>query len=805
MSSLIHDLRFSFRVIRKNPLTSAIIVATLALGIGANTAMFAGFDAWVLRPLDFDAPERLIALHETRPKLDQSTGVAPANLRDWQAASRSFEAIVPFSRTKFNFQGEDDPERVDGARVAAELFPFLGVDPIQGRHFLPDEDLPNGPAVAMISHSAWQRRFDSDPGVLGRTLRLDGVVHEVVGVMPPGFEFPEWAHVWTPIGIDPDAGQHDRWLSTVARLAPGASLEQARAEMQGIARRLEKLHPETNAGWSVEVSPLRENWSPPIIRLALTVSTGIALCVLLVICANVASLMLAQATGRRREMALRTALGASRRQLVRQTLTESVILALAGGGLGSVIGIWWVDWMKSWAPIQIPYLFRYEVDGRALVYTLAISLATGLVCALAPVLRSSDFDLATTLKSGDGRAGGSRGGRRLRSALVVVEFAVCVLLVVGAMLMVKSFVREQQIEPGYRTRGILTLRLSMTGSAYQEEAGRVAFLAQALERISGLGEVDSAGAANHLPVSRSGYEVEELEAEGRPERPGEEPTAAFHSVTESYLETLGIPIVEGRGFTAGEAREGGQVAILSGALARRLWPEGGALERRFRFRGDPDAPWLRVVGVAGDVDPGRSMVDDSRPKTHVYVPYSASPSALATLAVSSSLGAEPLAEAIRRELRRVDPGVPVSSVQTIAQAIDEVHWVSRMFTQSFSLYAAIALAVAALGIYGVTADSVSRRTREMGVRMSLGARPADLLRLVIRQTWILGAAGVALGLLGAYSLTGVMSSMLYQVSADDPVVFAGVALLLAGVALVAAYVPARRAARVDPMEVLRFE
>ncbi len=808
MSSLFHDLRFAFRVIRKNPVTSAVIVATLALGIGGNTAMFAGFDAWVLRPLDFKQPERLVALHEFLPlRGDHGYSVAPANFLDWQEQSRSFEAMVPFSRDLFNFQGEDDPERVSGARVAATLFPFLGVDPVQGRHFLPEEDLPNGPAVALISHTTWQRRFNSDPQILGRTLRLDGELHEVVGVMPPDFEFPEWAHVWTPLGLDPDSEKHHRrWLSVVARLEPGVSFEQAEAEMAGIAQRLEELHPETNTGWSAEIVPLREEWAPPIISRALTVSVVVAACVLLVICANVASLMLAQATGRRREVALRAALGAGRGRLVRQTLTESLVLALAGGALGSVIGVWWVDWMKSWAPIEIPYLFRYQVDGRALVYTLAISLATGAICALAPVFRGSGFDIAETLKNGGGRSTGNRRSRRLRGSLVVVEFAVSVVLVVGAMLMVKSFLHEQLIEPGYRTRGILTMRLSFTGTAYQEGGQRVAFLEQALERIAGLGEVESAAAADHLPVSRSGYSAAEIEVEGHQhQRPGEEPMSAVHSVTHDWLETLDVALVEGRSFTAGEAREGGEVALVSSTLASRLWPEGGALERRIRFHGDQEAPWLRVIGVVGDVDPGHSMVNGSWPRTQVYVPYGSSSSAIVTLAVSSATGTAPPATAVRRELRRLDPGVPVSSIQTIAQAIDEVHWVSRLFTQLFSLYAAIALAIAALGVYAVTSDSVSRRTREMGVRTSLGARPADLLWLVVRQTWILGAFGVGLGLIGAYPLTGVMSSMLYQVRTDDPIVFAGVALLLGGVALAAALIPARRAAKVDPMEVLRFE
>ncbi len=807
MFHLIQDIRFALRVIRRNPVTSGVIVLTLALGIGANTAMFATFDVWVLRPLDFANPERLVTVYEFRTALGERSGVAPANLRDWQAASRSLDAFAAYDRHDFNLQVDDHPERVEGARVDAELFGLLGIEPVQGRLFQPEEDLANGPAVALISHTTWQRRYDFDPEVLGRTVRLDGKLHEIVGVMPPGFEFPEWAHVWTPLGLEEQATERERrLLSVVGRLAPGVSVDEAQAEMAGIAERLATTHPEANAGWGVRVLELRAQWVPPVIRLALWVSVILAGAVLLVICANVANLLMAQANRRRREVALRSALGASRKRLLGQTLTESLVLASAGGFLGAGFGSWWGDWMMSWAPISPPYLFRFAVDDRALLYTLGVVVATALLCALATVVRSTGFDVGETLKSGGGRSMSSSGGRHLRRALVVGEFAVTMLLSIGALLMVKSFLLEQRIDLGYRTDGILTMRLSLDGPAYEDPDRRVELVDEVLTRTSGLAGVEAAGIVDRLPVSHGGYVRARLEAEGQPKEPGTEPTAALHHVTRGYLETLELPLVEGRGFTAGEAKEGADVALVSQSLARQLWPEGSALGRRLRLVDGDEVSWRRVIGVTGDVDPGHSMVEGTWPRTQVYMPLGAAPATLVSFAVRGD-SADPLrwVPQIRDLIARVGPGVSVFEVMTLEQAIERVHWVSSLFSRLFVYYAMIALAIAALGAYGVLADSVAQRRREMGVRLALGARPGDLLQLVVRQGVVLGAAGVVLGMLMAIPTTRFLTSMLYEVSAGDPAVFGGVAILLLAVAWFAAYLPARRAARVDPMEVLRFE
>jgi len=808
MNILLNDLRFAFRVFKRSPGVSVVIVLTLALGIAGNTAMYTAFDAWVLRPLAFEEPERLVALHETQPKLGQNDhSVSPANYLDWGHRGATFEGLGAFNRTILNLQTDEDPERVNAARVTASLFPLLGVEPILGRTFSEEEDLPSGQKVVLISEDTWRLRFGADPGVVGKTLELNGQVYEVVGVMPPGFEFPEWATLWTPLALDPnDPTRERRFLNVIGRLAPGETLASASAELATVATQLEAEFPETNMGWSAATNPLRDEWVPPAVKVALNASLGAAVFVLLIICANVANLMLAQATRRRQETALRTALGAGRLRLLRQALTESTLLALAGGGLGLLLGTWASDWMKSWAPVEIPYLFRFEIDGKALAFTLGISLLAGLLCGLASVVRSSGLEVSETLKSGGSGSGGAPGATRLRSLLVAAEYAASVLLVVGALLMVRSFLHQQDSDLGYHPEGVLTQRLSMTGDAFSEPGRRGAFLEAALELIAGVPGVEGAGIVNRLPASHNGWEERKLEAEGRSATPEEAPRVAYSTPSRAYFETLEIPLVEGRVFTAEEVREGAAVALVSERLAESLWAGEVALHRRIRTVGGGEGPWLRVVGVVGDVEVGHAIgISSTVPKMQVYVPYGLDERAFVTLAVRTTGDPLALAGAVRRQLRRANPGVPVSEVMTLKQAIHRVQWVSLYFPKLFALYAALALMIAALGAYGVTADSVSRRRREMGIRRALGALPADLLRKVVGQGVGLAGAGVALGILAALPVTGLLSSMLYQVSARDPLVFGLVAVLLTVVAALASYLPARRAAKVDPMEVLRFE
>ncbi len=807
MFSVIQDLRFALRVILKSPVSYAVIVLTLGLGIGANVGMFAGFDAWVLRPLDFSEPARLVALHSARPKLgERRHGVSPADLRDWQKESQSLEAISFFKYHTFNFHHEDDPDRVRGARVDVELFPLLGKEPVLGRHFLPEEGIPGGPAVVLISHQLWLDRFAADPEVVNHTVQLDGEVHQVVGVMPAEFEFPSWEKLWTPLQLaESGESRRERTLQAVARLTPGVDMDAANVELQAMASRLEQLYPETNSGWSAVASPLRDEWAPPVVRLALTVSVVAAAAVLLVICANVASLLLAQATGRRQEVALRTALGASRGRLARQMVTEGVLLALAGGALGAVIGGWWVDWMLVWVPIEPPYLFRFAVDGRALVYTLVVAMAAGLVCALALVSRSSGLDVNESLKSGGGRSASAGNSQVLRRLLVVGQLAVSVLLLIGALLMVKSFLHEQEIDSGFRTAGVLTMRMSFVGTEFEDPDGRRLALDRMIDRVATVGGVQSVAAADRLPIGLEGVALGRIEAEGLLLERGEEPLAAYHSVTGRFFETFELPPVSGRAFTASEVTEGAPIAIVSQSLADLLWPDGHALERRVRLAGEKEDAWRRVIGVVGNIDPGHSMTSGDNIRQQMYVPYGNDPASTVSLAVAT--GPDPLALSteIRAALRAAAPGVPVSDVLRMEQVIERVHWVSGFFSQMFIQYAVIALLIAALGAYGVVADSVSLQIREMGIRLALGALPGALMRRVVGQGVGLGLMGVCLGLIAAVPTTRLLTSMLYEVSATDPLIFGGVAVLLVVVALLAAYLPARRVARVNPIEVLRCD
>jgi putative ABC transport system permease protein len=808
MSGLLLDIRFAARLIYLRPTVSAVIVITLALGIAANTAMFIGFDAWALRPLPFSDPEQLVALVESHPSTGKyEYSVSPANLRDWQEEQRVFDGeIGAYFTLTFNFHNQDEPERVLGATISANLFPLLGIEPELGRVFLASEARPGGPAVAIIGHTLWKQRFDADPEVVGKTFQLDGKVHEVVGVMPARFKYPRFAEVWTPLTLDPDLVPRDqRMLRTVARLSPGTTIADARGQLAAIGERLAQTYPESNEGWRADILTLREEFVPSTIRVALAASMVAAFLVLLIICANVANLMLAQATARFQETAVRSALGASRWRLVRQLLTESLLLALLAGSLGILLGQQALSWMMTWVPIEPPYMFTMENDGRAMVFTLLISLIAGMVCGLAPIMRSTGRNIFSSLKAGGQRSSETRSGVRLRSMLVVAELGMSVMLAVCALLLVKSYLNRQVVEPGYRIENVITMRLSLTGESFQDPAQRTVFFEQALAAIEQQPEVVAVGVANHLPESRSGYQRVRLEVAGRPAARGEEVETTYYAITDGYLEALEIPLLQGRQFNSNELHEGGDVVLISESLASALWPDDSAVGRQLRLLGNQE--WLTVVGIVGTIDPGHRVVgSENRPRSQLYVPYPEALSPHVALAVHTN-SHDPflLAAGIRRQLAEIDASVSASSILTMTQAIHEVQWVARYFSKLFSLYAVIALAVAVLGVYGVTAESIARRSREMGIRLALGAAPITLVRMVLKQGLTLGGSGVALGIVAALPVTGLMSAMLFAVNVHDPLVFAGVGLLLTAAACLACYIPARRAARINPIETLRFE
>ena len=507
MAEVVRDIRQALRRLRTNPVSSAAIVCVLALGIAANTGMFAGFYAWVVRPLDFREPQHLVALSETQPRLSEiDYAISAPNLDDWRRGQSSFEGISAFARHRFGFRSDVDPERIDGARIEASLFPLLGAEPVLGRGFLAEEDIPGRPGrVALISDDLWRGRFDADPGVVGRTLWLDNQVHEVVGVMKPGFAFPEYADVWVPLGLQPsDHGRESRWLDVVGRLAPQASMSQARADLAIVAADLEDLYPATNEGWTAAVRPLREKWAPPVIRVALLVSIGAALFVMLVICANVAGLLLAQASARSRETALRAALGASRGRLIVQSIVECSVLTALGGVAGLPLAYLFNQWMLSRAPLEPPYLFAMTIDYSAVAYTFFVALLAGAVCGLAPVIRNSRIDVFGALKNAAGRSSAPRSAQRFRMALVIAELGLSTALVIGSFLMVRSFLGQQRVDPGHRVDGVLTAELSLSGIGFESRDERLAVLHRSLSSTLDLAGVESAGAAkldsDRLPI-----------------------------------------------------------------------------------------------------------------------------------------------------------------------------------------------------------------------------------------------------------------------------------------------------------------
>ena len=606
---MVIDWKLAVRQVRARPGWALAIILVLALGIGANTAMFSGFEAWVLRPLDFDDPEELVSLSETLPRAGRDQiSVSPENLGDWMERQTSFEGIGALRGGQMNLNDEAEPARLEGTRISASLFPLLGKEPVIGRNFTEAEDLPGQPApVVLISDRLWKDRFDSDPDIVGRTLRLDGAVREIVGVMEPHFAFPSWADVWIPLGLDTDDGARaERWLNVVARLRDGVTLESADAELKTIAASLAGEYPDANRDYSASAISLRRQFVPPVIEVALTASLASGIFVLLVICANVASLILARAAARSRETAVRAALGASRSRLVRQNLIEGILLAIPAGLLGAGIGVLGMRSMLSYIPIDPPYLFRMEFSEAAGVYTLLVAILAGAVCGLAPVIRSSGARMFDGLKGG-GREGAGKETTRFRSGLMVAELALSTSLLIGALLMVKSFVAAQAVEPGFRSEGVVTTEISLRGYGDDEPSEWVALGERLATTLASTAGVDAVGLTSHLPAGQS-YRIQGIVPQDRPREPGEDVQTTVHAVLGDYFDSMGMRVTAGRDFTALEKRGGGDVAIVSAGLAESLWSDGDALGRRIQAARDDDAPWLTVVGIVNDIDTGRDMV-----------------------------------------------------------------------------------------------------------------------------------------------------------------------------------------------------
>ena len=806
MDTLLQDLRFAVRTLRKSPGFTALAILCLALGIGVNTTIFSVVNAALLRPFPFAEPERLVAVRATHLKsgIDESSP-SYQDFRDWQAGTTTMSGMAAFDYRSLTLSDGEEPERLQGSAVTWNLFPLLGVAPQLGRGFREEEDRPGAEGAVLLSDETWRRRFNADPGVIGRSILVNDAPRTVVGVMPPRFKYPENEELWVPLTPLVHASPRtDRGVEVIGRLKPGATLEQANAEVGAMARRLAAQYQRENQGWGAFAQSIRDLMVGDNTSLIILTMMGAVSFVLLIACANVANLMLARATGRHREMAVRAALGAGRGRIVRQLLTESVIVALAAGVLG--VGIAWVGLRLIDAAIPpqdaVPFYIAWSVDGATLLYTLVVAVLTGVLFGLAPALQASKANLQEALKEGGRGSGTGLRRNRLRSTLVVVEVALSLVLLVGASLFVRSFLNLQRKSGGFDTAPLMTLRIYMPGDRYESTRAKVQRVEDVVRRVEALPGVTAATASNLIALSGGGANGRVV-VEGRVVEPGEEPRIYWTGVTPHFFQAMDVPLVSGRTFTDAEGRDSSAVAVVSEAMAKRLWPGGSPVGRRFRFAGDTAAHWLTVIGVARDFYYDELDERELLPAAFVPYPYLATRNTGLTIHATG----DPVAvtAAVRREIRASDPALPVFEAMTMNEVRRVGSWDYRLFGWMFSVFGAIALFLAAIGVYGVIAYGVSQRTHEIGVRVALGARGGDVLRLVVGQGVALAAAGVGIGLLGAAGVTQVIKSILFDVSATDPLSYVGVALFLTTVAVLASYLPARRAMSVDPIVALRSE
>ena len=822
MPSWIQDIRFALRSFAKNPGFTLAAVLSLAIGIGANTSIFSVANALLFRPLPYDNPDLLVILWNRSPGLGiMQDWFSTAQYFDIKSSHHGFDQLAIAIGGNYNLTGRGDPERVGVTRVSSNLLAMLGARPALGRLLTPDEDLPGRPPSAVLTDGMWARRFGRDQQMLGKSIILNGQSYEVVGILPPAFSLShevlpllygtEQSEIFLPLPLAPSASQvrdHEDY-NLIGKLKPGVSVSQAQAEMDAITARLRREHPENyppNGGLTFSIVPLLDQVVGAV-RRSLWVLLGSVGFVLLIACANVANLMLSRTVARQHEIALRTALGASRPRILQQLLTESLLLSLCGGALGIFLCLASVRWIQIWGAKSIPRLEDLGMDGRVLLFTLLASICSGILFGLAPALRISNLDLNSSLKDASRGSAGTSAvwgrGNNLRRLLVVSELALSVVLLIGAGLLIRSFARLQDVSPGFNPRGVLTFDLTMTGQKYGDKQAILNTYRQlwaALEHSPG---AIAAGGISSLPLSEA-FAWTPITVEGRAPLPGEKFLNADERIVSGhYFEAMGIPLRQGRFFNEHDDMTALIVVLVDEYMAAQLWPGQDPIGKRIHIVELPSKdPWQTVVGVVGRV---KQDSLDSDPRIAFYVAHSQFPRRAMTVALRSVADPAAMVSLAKIELRNLDPDLPMYYVRTMEQRLSESLAPRRFSMLLLAVFAGIALALAAIGVYGVMAYLVNQGTRELGIRIALGASERQILSLVVRQGMSLAFTGVTIGLAAAFVLTRLMQNLLFGVEATDPITFAGISVLLAAIALLASYIPAQRAARIDPLNSLRSE
>ncbi len=805
MNRLSQEIRFAWRSILKNPGFSIIVAACIAIGIAVNTTIFSVTDAIVLRPFDFEDSEHLVALKTRAPRSGDDGAVSYLDFKDWKAQARSFAGMSAFGYRSLSITDGDEPERLEGNIISWDLFQLLGTRPQLGRLFLADDDRPGAPGVVLLSDEVWRRRYHGDSSVLGTVIQVNALPHTVVGVMPPRFKFPQEAQLWIPIaGLAQN--DHRNWYNfdIFARLKPNVTVGQATSELDGMSRRLNEQYGLREGRIGI-AHPIREDLIPDDVTLVVLAMMGAVTLVLLVACANVANLMLARGSARAREIAIRTAIGAGRSAIVRQLLVESLLLAVIGAVIAVPLAHFGLNLLDAAMPPEdpIPYYIDWRMDYRTLVYTFGLALVTGVVFGLTPALQSTSGKLYGALKEGGRGSGSGVKKNRLRASLVVAEVALSLVLLVGASLFVRSFLGMRNANVGFATDPLLTMRFYLPGTMYDSTSAKVQRVEDVLRRVEALPGVQAAAVSNLIPIDGGGN-FTQIEIEGQKYDDTERPRAFWSGVTGHWLSTLGVSLLAGRNMTESEALDSLPVAVVTREFARRFFADGDPLGRRFRFFGDSAATYFTIIGVIADFT--YSNLDDSDlPVGAAYVPYPYMFARNNGLIVRSAGNPISLTNAVRAQIRASDAKVPVYDVMSMNDVRRLSYWQYGLFGWMFGIFGVIALALAAIGVYGVISFSVSQRTQEIGVRVALGAQRRDVLRMIVLNGLSLAGIGIGVGALAAFGVTRVVRSLLIGVSPTDPLSFGWVAVFLTMVVAVASYFPARRAMAVDPIIALRTE